>query len=506
MFTAMPASSRHNHLGRRWFLILAFVLTAAIGHAPSHAKPNEKTEAETKIEELMLRLELAEKLNATRLDAQDNKIRAADLKVSEDKFEAKKELVEIKDKVVANGQQMVNWWLASLALIGVVAPFLFTLNLRAAYKRQLEEVERAKNEIITAKKAIDEDRAAISNHLTAAEKDSAQIATHLGVTKNITLNPPNVTLNPSNEPTLSAAQQVAVNAVAESKDVSLAERLFAKGITAYKNNEFEKAAGYFASAVAEDPKAYEALYSWGVTLGKLSDIAEAGAKRTFQLQAISKYETLLKAIPDSHRALYNCSVVLSKVAGATKGDAQKQYLLQALDKTQAALKSKPDLYEAVHNWGAILSRLAEVSARADRLPLMLQAVGKYEAAHKMKPDQPITLDAWGGTLLTLARETSSVDEREKFCNEAEVLLLESQRITGYPPYNLASLAAFRSNAPRFIELVHALPKEELPSEEHLRSDKDLIPIYDAPEFKSWWKQRFASDAPTVAGNNAGTAR
>lgn len=441
-----------------------------------------------------------------------DKVRAAENKALEDRIDVKKDLADVrsaiaanalsvadvKKEVAANGQKSIDWWFAGLAIFmaifSVAIPVVFTWNLRAKHKAQIEEIERMRKEIEATHAATQSAASAINAlHQTAQEKtkefDDA-LKTLLAS-------------SPIEGPTDGAAaplERTAVTSaaakVAESKEAELADRLFARGVQTYQAGNYDAAAAHFASVLAERPHDRNALSRLGTALGKLADAAKGNERRRLRLEAISKYEAALIIKPDEHVALNNLGTALSKLADAATGDERRRLRLEAISKYEAALKVKPDKAVTLKNFGSVLGKLADAAEGDERRRLCLEAVSKYEAALKVKLDDDDTLDRLGGALSKLA-DAAEGEERRMRMAEAEDVLQRHKTITGHASYNLACLIAKRGDVNRFIEIADALPPAELPNASRLRVDKDLDVIRESTEFKAWWKRQFGDEA--IAG-------
>ena len=308
-----PQFSHRAEYARATFTGVAMVLvTAACVGAFAQSKP---ADLERKIDDVSQKLELLDRSSAARFEAMD-KIRAAETKALEDRIELKNDLAEVRKDVVTNAQQTVNWWLAGLAIFltifGIAVPIIFTRELRSKVHAHLLEIEQARREIASIK--------------DQAKANSAEIEGLVGKMRS----GPILGASPDRTSAREAASiSKAAEAVAESKEAELADRLFAKGVQSFQAANFSAAAAHFASVVAERPDDHVALYNWGVALGQLADAAEGVERERLRREAISKYEAALKIKPDKHEALYNWGAGLLQLAHETTGQARSELLAQA---------------------------------------------------------------------------------------------------------------------------------------------------------------------------------
>ena len=487
--TFLPRGLPHPVRAALTSLLLACLSANAIAQA-------KLLDVEKKLDDVSQRIELLDK------------VRAAENRALEDRIDLKKDLAdvksaiasnalvvaEVKKDVAANGQKSIDWWFAGLAIFmaifSVAIPIVFTWNLRANYRAQIDEIERMRKQIDATHAATQFTASNIDAlHQTAQEKtkeiDEALKTLH-------TSSPNEGPADRAAEPVERTAVTSAAVKVAESNEAKLADRVFAKGVQAYEERNYEAAAAYFAVVVVESPFDHIAFSRLGLALSRLADSAEGDERRRLRLEATRKYEEALKVKPNRHDTLNNWGVALSKLADSAEGDERRRLRLEATSKYETALKIKPDKAVTLKNFGSALSKLADAAEGDERRRLRLEAVGKYEAALKVKPDDDDTLDRLGGALSKLADVTEGEEQRSLLV-EAEVALQRHKAIAGHASYNLACLIAKRGDVKRFIEIADALPPAELPDASHLRIDKDLDVIRESTEFKAWWKRQFGDE-------------
>lgn len=148
--------------------------------------------------------------------------------------------------------------------------------------------------------------------------------------------------------------------------------------------------------------------------------------------------------------------------------------------------------------GDTQAREAQSLAESGDLPaaraLWQQAGKRYAQALKIKPDYHYAANNWGAALLHeyQAIHHAHPDEAAALLNQAEALLLPLEASQpGLAAYNLACLAALRQRPADAIRWLRTCQTHgALLSEEHFRTDPDLDPIRDTPEFTAWWAEVF----------------
>ncbi|WP_333584378.1 TPR end-of-group domain-containing protein, partial [Rivihabitans pingtungensis] len=133
-------------------------------------------------------------------------------------------------------------------------------------------------------------------------------------------------------------------------------------------------------------------------------------------------------------------------------------------------------------------------ALAAACALWRQAGELYAQALAIKPDLYQATLGWSIALLqeSQAIHDTHPDQAAALLNQAEALLLQAEAgQPGLAAYNLACIAAL---CHRPADAIHWLRSCQthgtLPSEEHFRTDSNLDPIRDTPEFTAWWAEVF----------------
>ena len=126
--------------------------------------------------------------------------------------------------------------------------------------------------------------------------------------------------------------------------------------------------------------------------------------------------------------------------------------------------------------------------------LWQQAGERYAQALEIKPDKHEAANNWSIALLHEfhAIQHTHPDEAAALLSQAEALLLPAEASQpGLAAYNLACIAALRQRPADAIHWLRSCQTHgTLLSEEHLRTDPDLDPIRDTPEFTAWWAEVF----------------
>ncbi|PXX77026.1 TPR end-of-group domain-containing protein [Rivihabitans pingtungensis] len=287
------------------------------------------------------------------------------------------------------------------------------------------------------------------------------------------------------------AQAREAQSLAESGDLPAARALW------------KEAGKRYAQALKIKPDMHEAAYNWGYALAQEAQALAASdlpAARVRWQQAGERYAQALEIKPDKHEAAYNWGWALTQEAQALAASdlpAARALWQQAGERYAQALEIKPDKHEAAYNWGSALTREAQALATSDLVAtraLWQQAGECYAQALAIKPDLHEAANNWGAALLNEfhAIQHTHPDEAAALLNQAEALLLQAEAgQPGLAAYNLACIAALRhrpADAIRWLRICQT--HGALLSEDHLRTDPDLDPIRDTPEFTAWWVEVF----------------
>ncbi|MDX8398817.1 MAG: hypothetical protein R8K20_01040, partial [Gallionellaceae bacterium] len=168
---------------------------------------------------------------------------------------------------------------------------------------------------------------------------------------------------------------------------------------------------------------------------------------------------------------------------------------QAGEKYSLALRIQPDMHEVAYNWGNALAAEAQavvakdvVAARA----LWQQAGEKYSLVLRGNPDNHAAVNNWGNALLTEASAiaASEPEMSQQLFQQAERLLLEhAEAAPGEMAYNLACVYGLRTDVQSCLKWLQVCQQHKtLPDCAHLRAEKDLDLVRDAPEYVDWLKQ------------------
>ena len=170
---------------------------------------------------------------------------------------------------------------------------------------------------------------------------------------------------------------------------------------------------------------------------------------------------------------------------------------QAGEKYGKSLEINPRSYKTLTNWGVLLNFEAKFIATDDLFTardLWKKAGGRYAQALEIKPDDYVAKSNWGIALLLESRAISTrpPEEAQILLEHAKNHFQHAEALQpGSAAYNLACIAAL---CHRPADAIHWLRSCQthgtLPSEEHFRTDSNLDPIRDTPEFTAWWAEVF----------------
>ena len=268
---------------------------------------------------------------------------------------------------------------------------------------------------------------------------------------------------------------------------------------------WQQAGERYAKALAIKPDLHEAAYNWGCALSQEAQALPASdlpAARVLWQQAGERYAQALAIKPDKHEAANNWGRALVQEAQAVAASdlpAARALWQQAGERYAQALAIKPDRHDAANNWGLALYHEAQALAASD-LPAARvrwqQAGERYAQALAIKPDMHDAANNWGIALLHEyhAIQHTQPDKAAALLSQAEALLLQAEAgQLGLAAYNLACVAALQHHPADAIRWLRTCQTHgTLPTEDHLRTDADLDPIRNTPEFTTWWAESFAA--------------
>lgn len=272
-----------------------------------------------------------------------------------------------------------------------------------------------------------------------------------------------------------------------------------KAVGADKMHWLHLAGQHSARALSIDPQLHIAANNWGSALAEEAmalATTDLAAARSLWQQAGVQYQEALRIKPDNHDAANNWGGALddeAKVLATTDLAAARSLWQQAGVQYQQALRIKPDYHEATNNWGVALAAEAKALATNDlsaARSLWQQAGAQYQEALRIKPDKHEAANNWGSAMLYEAGVIASIDAEasQELLGQAEQLLLA--HVAAAPnvvSYNLACVYGRRGDVTQclhWLAISHA--HKELPDCEHLRQDKDLNAVRNAPEFIEWF--------------------
>ncbi|WP_173974145.1 SIR2 family protein [Magnetospirillum sp. LM-5] len=257
----------------------------------------------------------------------------------------------------------------------------------------------------------------------------------------------------------------------------------------------------YQAALAIKPDDHEVLANWGNLLADQARATEdADSKRQLWRLAGEKYQAALAIKPDAHQALNNWGLLLAQQGRATEDiDCKRKLWRLAGEKLQAALSIKPDYHGALFNWGILLDDQAQATEDADGKRELWRLAGeKYQAALAIKPDYHQALKNWGGLLVGRAGNTEGPERMDLLAQAEQLLLRLNQLAHGDGDYNLACVAALRSEQAacrRWLESARA--NGTLPTRQHLDQDTDMDSVRDCDWFKALRDQARDEDAPRI---------
>eukprot|EP00877_Chromochloris_zofingiensis_P000186 jgi/Chrzof1/10168/Cz04g31140.t1 len=232
--------------------------------------------------------------------------------------------------------------------------------------------------------------------------------------------------------------------------------------------ELAFAARQYATAIAEDPHDYDALYNHGLVLQELSNKLPGASKEQVQFlrQACDRYEAALALKPNSHAALYNLGVALSDLARALKTTNSTEAtacLHLASQKYAASLQCNPNNPQALNNWGLVLQELsADCPDWSERDQLVRHAMNKFRLALRSRPDFDRGCYNLGTVFYTFACALQSEPGQPKDAR--------SRQAREFAVRNLFSVAA------QYICLAHALQPTKDIYRKSLSVVRQMLPL------------------------------
>ena len=258
-----------------------------------------------------------------------------------------------------------------------------------------------------------------------------------------------------------------------------------------------------AKRIVNDPKASKAdkLYARAVLVSEEAEADLAQATRACEL-----WQALTVLDPQDGNAAFNYAYWLQqKFARGTQATAHHWRLVaDAYSKADQLDHGTPKNSGIQNNWGIALADAAKVLKDQD-LPaaraLWKQAGERYELALDIKKDDHRAANNWGNVLIV---EMQTIKDRAP--GEASGLLAQVQSLlerhramseagAKKVAYNLACVYALQNQAGLAVEQLEVCRLSgDLESRlvKHWRTDLDLAPIRQSPEYLSWKQQHFSN--------------
>ncbi|MFZ3019198.1 MAG: hypothetical protein WA056_12175 [Gallionella sp.] len=423
--------------------------------------------------------------------------------VNSDMQEIKDRIKELEAKeqqsylLVLEGQRKtMDWWFSFLAVLtaimaifGALIPFLMARKDKEIIEQDRKAIEQDKVQI---RYLLDEVKG-----MKADAKDSVEeIHRHEAEAK--AAKETVLAFQSGTTPVSDEKTREAVEKIEQDKTADPLLRLRAEAVSASKPESAEKAYRLWAALAelaGDDGNSELNAGYWAAMLSKNCKENE----KPFWLELVKRHSAKSFHLnPQEYWAANNWGVALADEAhllSKTDLDDSRALWNQAGEKYRQALAINPGLYEAAYNWGMALA--AEARALTGIVPevargLWREAGEKYRQTLAIKPDEHEAARNWGTALigeanLIAARDS---DESQRLLEQAEQLMQgHAEAAPGVVAYNLACVYGVRADVQRCLQWLRVSQEHgELPDCEHLRTDKDLDSVRDAPEFIEWLKQ------------------
>lgn len=382
--------------------------------------------------------------------------------------------------LIEGQRKSIDWWISMLGVMtavigiaGALLPVLFSLNLRAAARGELEEVRRIREEMSRTRQAASQDAEAISQRLREFREQPERPG------------------SPSDDADVMDAARQAV----ASLETSSADRLRASAIqlahSSRRADAVEEIYNTWMAVLSLDPSDASATFNAGYFAQELYDHGPATSRQHWFGRVERHYAEALALQPTLHWAANNWGLALAREAAAKAyadlAEAQTLWR-RAGEKYEQALSLKRDLHEAANSWGNALADEARAVAEQDpsaACSLWRRAGLKFEQALAIKPDKHEAADNWAGSLLNMARRQPQ--HRAELLEQALSLLTKhSEAAPGVVAYNLACVHAMRQDwAASLNWLTQARAHGALPSRSHVDADPDLAGLRAQPNYPAW---------------------
>ncbi|WP_107878504.1 TPR end-of-group domain-containing protein [Neisseria animaloris] len=392
----------------------------------------------------------------------------------------------LRMQVMDNQQQNINWWLAAIALLGLILPYMFYQkereNMLSKFEGALKEIKEYSEKTQTLTNQAEENASKAQALLEQIQNTRNQAEKELTELKQKTHD-----YNPEKQS--KEEQQSSIKAaekLSEHRDLPLIEQLRAQAIllsdkadqsksyqdhlqafyawqaVLQQNSQDEQAnfnsglqacylhekgdreqqihwfpeiEKYYQKTLIINPYEHDAINNWGNALNNEAQAlaAQGNIEAAFKTwhRAEEKYQLSLALKPDDYGVAYNWGNTLNHEAQvlATQGDTEAAFKtwLKAGEKYQLSLVIKPDDYEAAYSWGIALNNEARMLAKQGETAAALEkwrdAGEKYRQALAIKPDMYQAADNWLGTLL---REHHTLKEKDNQPAEVQTKLQQAR--------------------------------------------------------------------------------
>ena len=432
---------------------------------------------------------------------------------------------ELEKRVLETERKSIDWWLTAIgigltviglvvAVAGVLLPLYWQRSERSRLRQAQAEFDRMQ---ALAQKTL----AQLSQHEQAGANSLANTRAHEAqadeTRKKMAQFQPPSRGGGSNESTESSKNTDAIEAAKaidqDDANTSDADKLRARAIKASRIEHPTTAEVmqtyeiWFALTVLH-PQDENAHFNAGYEAQNLFEMS-ASPGRAYWLDLLGKhYEKALDINKNLHEAAFNWGIALAAEAQALKDqDPRESNALwkSAGEKYALALEIEKDMHEAANNWGGALNDEAQALKDQD-LPAaraLWKAAGeKYALALEIKKDDHEAAYNWGSALLTErhAIKDSAPAEAAAVLAQAQSLLVRhrdmSEAAAKVVAYNLACVWALQNQAGLAVAQLELcrLSGELEAGPSHWRTDADLDPIRQSPEYQKWFQENFPNES------------
>ena len=387
---------------------------------------------------------------------------------------------ELEKRVLESERKSIDWWLTAigigLALIGLVVAVAGVLLPLYWQRSERSRLRQAQAEFDRMQALAQKTLAQLSQHEQAGANSLANTRAHESqayeMRKKMAQFQPPSRGGGSNESTESSKNTDAIEAAKaidqDDANTSDADKLRARAIKASRIEHPTTAEVmqtyeiWFALTVLH-PQDENAHFNAGYGAQNLFEMS-ASPGRAYWLDLLGKhYEKALAINKNLHEAAYNWGIALAAEAQAVKNQdlPTARALWKAAGEKYALaleLKIKKDDHEAANGWGAALlheMQAIKVCAPAEAAALLVQA--------------------------------QSLLERHRNMSETAAKVVAYNLACVYALQNQAGLAVAQ------LEL-YRLSGELEADASHWRTDSDLDPIRQSPEYQKWFQENFPNES------------